>query len=73
MTAVDFARPGPWRGLWARALPLIDHLEQQYPGLAWSFGGGTVLMLRIGHRHSKDIDLFVPDPQCLGFISPRLS
>lgn len=30
-------------------------------------------MLRIGHRHSKDIDLFVPDPQCLGFVSPRLS
>lgn len=30
-------------------------------------------MLRIGHRRSKDIDLFVPDPQYLGYISPRLS
>lgn len=55
------------------ALPLIDHLERQCPGLHWSFGGGTVLMLRIGHRHSKDIDLFVPDPQVLGFVNPRLS
>ncbi len=30
-------------------------------------------MLRHGHRMSKDIDIFVPDPQYLGFVSPRLS
>lgn len=30
-------------------------------------------MLRIAHRQSKDIDLFVPDPQYLGFVNPRLS
>lgn len=30
-------------------------------------------MLRIAHRQSKDIDLFVPDPQYLGYINPRLS
>lgn len=30
-------------------------------------------MLRHGHRLSKDIDIFVPDPQYLGFVSPRLS
>lgn len=30
-------------------------------------------MLRIGHRQSKDIDLFVPDPQYLGYVNPRLS
>lgn len=30
-------------------------------------------MLRIGHRQSKDIDLFVPDPQYLGYLNPRLS
>ena len=30
-------------------------------------------MLRIGHRFSKDIDLFVPDPQYLGYANPRLS
>ena len=39
----------------------------------WTFGGGTVLMLRHGHRLSKDIDIFVPDPQYLGFVSPRMS
>ena len=30
-------------------------------------------MLRYGHRYSKDIDIFVPDPQSLGFVTPRLS
>lgn len=30
-------------------------------------------MLRYQHRMSKDIDVFVPDPQYLGFVSPRLS
>jgi predicted nucleotidyltransferase component of viral defense system len=39
----------------------------------WTFGGGTVLMLRYRHRRSKDIDIFVPDPQYLGHVTPRLS
>lgn len=30
-------------------------------------------MLRYRHRKSKDIDIFVPDPQSFGFITPRLS
>ena len=30
-------------------------------------------MLRCQHRLSKDIDIFVPDPQYLGYVSPRLS
>jgi hypothetical protein len=30
-------------------------------------------MFRCGHRLSKDIDIFVPDPQYLGFVTPRLS
>jgi len=73
MTNLEFDRPGVWRPLWARALVLIDHLEAHAPGVTWTFGGGTVLMLRIAHRQSKDIDLFVPDPQYLGFVNPRLS
>jgi hypothetical protein len=39
----------------------------------FTFGGGTVLMLRHQHRLSKDIDFFVPDPQSLGYVTPRLS
>jgi hypothetical protein len=30
-------------------------------------------MLRYNHRYSKDIDIFVPDPQALGFVNPKLS
>ena len=39
----------------------------------WSLGGGTVLMLEYDHRLSKDIDIFLPNPQFLGFFSPRLN
>lgn len=38
-----------------------------------TFGGGTVLICRYGHRLSKDIDIFVPDPQNLGYVTLRLS
>ncbi len=30
-------------------------------------------MRRHRHRFSKDIDIFVPDPQCLPYLSPRLN
>lgn len=38
----------------------------------WVLGGGTALMLHAGHRLSKDIDIFIEDPQYLSFLSPRL-
>ncbi len=66
---------GPWEGLFPRALALIDEISR-YGGIAdpfWTLGGGTVLMFRYRHRLSKDIDIFVPDPQYLGFVTPRLS
>ena len=65
---------GVWKGLLAHALRIIDDIGEH--GLSdpfWTFGGGTVLMLRYQHRYSKDIDIFVPDPQYLGFVTPRLS
>lgn len=66
---------GPWEKLFPRALALIDEISR-YGGIAdpfWTFGGGTALMFRHRHRLSKDIDIFVPDPQYLGFVTPRLS
>lgn len=36
----------------------------------WTFGGGTALMLHIGHRESHDIDLFIDDPQALPYLNP---
>lgn len=73
MASVDLTRPGPWAALFKSALGLTDHLATVIRDPMWTFGGGTVLMLRLNHRHSRDIDLFVPDPQYLGHVTPRLS
>jgi hypothetical protein len=42
--------------------PVITH---------WTLGGGTAMMLRIDHRESHDIDIFLPDPQMLAFLDPQ--
>ncbi len=66
---------GPWIQLLDQAYRLIDSLCQ-HSGLSilsGRWGGGTVLMLRYRHRKSKDIDGFVPEPQYLGYLNPRLS
>lgn len=66
--------PGTWEKLFKSALIAIDEIAAHgRKDPFWTFGGGTVLMLRYGHRFSKDIDIFVPDPQSLGFVTPRLS
>ena len=63
-----------WEVLFQRALTLIDSVrERGIPVNDWTFGGGTVLMRRHQHRFSKDVDIFINDPQFLGFLSPRLS
>jgi predicted nucleotidyltransferase component of viral defense system len=63
-----------WEILFEKVLKVIDSGD---PGVFrpenWSFGGGTVLMRRYRHRLSKDIDIFVPDPQYLRYLSPRLN
>jgi hypothetical protein len=63
-----------WKSLLERALRCLDSLA----GLAmaapeWTFGGGTVLMLRHAHRVSKDVDIFLHDAQFLTALSPRLN
>lgn len=67
-------RGDPWEALFPHALTLMEEVKT-HGGIEplWTFGGGTVLMLRYDHRMSKDIDIFVPDPQYLGFVTPRLS
>jgi len=63
-----------WEGLFERALVLIDHARKQgLPVDEWTFGGGTVLMRRHRHRLSKDIDIFIDNPDFLGYLNPRLS
>ncbi|MDB5759955.1 MAG: hypothetical protein JWM30_3244 [Burkholderia sp.] len=66
---------GVWQSLFQSALSVVDEIRK-HGGRTdpfFTFGGGTVLMLRHQHRLSKDIDLFVPDPQSLAYVTPRLS
>jgi hypothetical protein len=72
MVDVPGHRPSEWRRLFTIALNLIDQLQANagdYP-VDWSFGGGTAMMIQIGHRESHDVDIFLEDPQLLGFIDP---
>lgn len=63
-----------WHSLYKRALEVMEEARtHSLPVDEWTFGGGTVLMRRHRHRFSKDIDIFVNDPQYLGYLSPRLS
>src|SRR3989304_1244052 len=63
-----------WETLFQRALVLIDSVQKAGITLSdWSFGGGTVLMRRYRHRLSKDIDIFIPSPQYLNYLSPHLN
>lgn len=65
--------PGAWQVLLAQAYSLIDSISADGVEIpTWSLGGGTVLMFYYEHRLSKDIDIFVPDPQFLGYINPRI-
>jgi hypothetical protein len=67
-------RLNAWKVLFRRALEIIDAAAASRTRLDdWSFGGGTVLMRRFRHRVSRDVDIFFPDPQSLGYVSPRLN
>lgn len=52
-----------WARLFRIACSLIRQVNVEHPIIdRWSFGGGTAMMLQIGHRQSEDIDIFLQDP-----------
>ena len=56
---------------WEILLDVARNLIDQSPiGDDWAFGGGTAMMVQIDHRDSYDIDIFVDDPQYLGYLDP---
>lgn len=60
-----------WKKLFRLAVKFLEN-----SGLStekWVMGGGTVLMLHYKHRLSKDIDIFLTDPQLLTLLTPRLN
>ncbi len=75
MTLPNELPVGSWQNLLLKALTLVDEILK-HGGVSnpfFTFGGGTVPMLRYRHRISKDIAFFVSDPQALGYATPRLS
>lgn len=75
MAGQDHRHPSEWQRLFHIAVDLIDQLQENAGGYGfeWSLGGGTAMMIQIGHRESHDIDIFLDDPQLLGFIDPSRS
>lgn len=70
----DWCQHGSWRRLATLAHTLVVDAEAR-AGTRMSplLGGGTRLMLALRHRISHDIDLFIRDPQWIGYLSPRLN
>jgi hypothetical protein len=63
-----------WEGLLSTALAILDDLDARGLGSPEVvMGGGTVLMMRMHHRLSHDIDLFLHDAQWLARLTPRLN
>ena len=61
-----------WARLFRIACALIRQVNSEQTLIAhWTFGGGTAMMLQIGHRESHDVDIFLPDPQLLQFLDPQ--
>ena len=60
-----------WESLFDQSVSIINQANSSFTLLdSWSFGGGTALMLQIGHRESFDIDIFIDDPQVLPYLNP---
>ena len=70
-----FREQGSWRNLLALAQEMTADAQRHSGGVQLNaqLGGGTRLMLALDHRISNDIDLFIRDPQWIGFLTPRLN
>jgi hypothetical protein len=65
---------GAWKKLEGIAVDIVADVERKAGGkLHPLLGGGTRVMLALNHRISNDIDLFIRDPQWIGYLSPRLN
>jgi predicted nucleotidyltransferase component of viral defense system len=63
-----------WESLLSSALSILDQVRETGVGAPeLVLGGGTVLMMRMHHRLSRDIDLFLHDAQWLARLTPRLN
>lgn len=56
-----------WRNLLELALSVLEDAGNP----RWTFGGGSALALKLGHRVSYDVDIFVEDAGLLRELSPN--
>jgi hypothetical protein len=60
-----------WAKLFREACSLIRQVNSEQAIIDhWTLGGGTAMMLQIDHRESRDADIFLDNPQLLGFLNP---
>jgi len=70
----QWTQHGDWKILLNRAVSMIGQVETQMGApMSPVFGGGTRLMIELGHRISHDIDLFVDNPMWVSALSPRVN
>ncbi|BAP89077.1 uncharacterized protein E1O_19460 [Burkholderiales bacterium GJ-E10] len=71
---LEFRERGAWRDLARLAGEMVADAERSANDkMNPLLGGGTRIMLAIGHRISDDIDLFIRDAQWIGYLTPRLN
>jgi hypothetical protein len=71
---IEHKANGSWRKLEKLAYEMVvDARIHAKSVFEPKLGGGTRLMLALEHRISDDIDLFIRDPQWIGYLSPRLN
>jgi hypothetical protein len=57
---------------WPRLLALaLEALGTLAPATHWTWGGGTALAIRLDHRISFDIDIFLNDADAMRLLSPQ--
>ena len=62
-----------WEHILGIALKVLEKQKEYVPFTEWTWGGGSALAYRYGHRDSEDIDIFFWNAQLLTFFSPRVN
>ena len=62
-----------WESVLKIALKVLERQKEHVPFTEWTWGGGSALSYRYGHRDSEDVDIFFWNAQLLPFFSPRVN
>jgi hypothetical protein len=60
-----------WKTLLRNAIRIINDLSIDIT--LCEFGGGSSLTAQYDHRLSRDVDIFLPDPQLISYVTPRFN